>query len=126
MIDDYSIPPLHQDIADIRDEFRRYQFLKAESGGQIVGSVRAGVLDGTCLIQKLVVHSELQNRGIGSLLLSGIEQRFPEAVRFQLFTGRESVRNHVFYTRRGYRVFREMKVSDKLTLVGFEKVNCTS
>jgi len=126
LIDDYSIPPLHQDIADIRDEFRRYQFLKAESGGQIVGSVRAGVLDGTCLIQKLVVHSELQNRGIGSLLLSGIEQRFPEAVRFQLFTGRESVRNHVFYTRRGYRVFREMKVSDKLTLVGFEKVNCTS
>jgi GNAT superfamily N-acetyltransferase len=126
LIDDYSIPPLHQDIADIRDEFRRFLFLKAESGGQIVGSVRAGILDGTGLIQKLVVHPEFQNRGIGSLLLLGIEQSFPDAVRFELFTGRESIQNHVFYTRRGYRAFREMKVSDKLMLVGFEKVNGTT
>jgi GNAT superfamily N-acetyltransferase len=124
LIDDFSIPPLHQDIAEICVEFRRYRFLKAETGGQIVGSVRAGVLEGTCLIQKLVVHPEFQNRGIGSLLLLGIEQSFPDAVRFELFTGRESIRNHVFYTHRGYRAFREMKVSDKLTLVGFEKVNC--
>ena len=56
LIDDYSIPPLHQDIAEIRDEFRRNRFLKAETGGRIVGSVRAGVQGGTCLIQKLIVQ----------------------------------------------------------------------
>ena len=125
LIDDYSIPPLHQDIAEIRDEFRRNRFLKAETGGRIVGSVRAGVQGGTCLIQKLIVHPEYQNRGIGSLLLAGIEQSFPGAGRFELFTGKESARNHAFYSRRGYRAFRETKVSDKLTLIGFEKVNRT-
>ncbi|MGA8778347.1 GNAT family N-acetyltransferase [Methanoregula sp.] len=123
LIDDYSIPPLKQDIIDIRDEFRHTHVLKAEIDKQIVGSIRAEVHEGTCLIKKLIVHPDYQNRGIGSLLLTSIEQSFPHIKRFELFTGRESKRNDVFYKRRGYKPFTEKIINEKLTLVGYEKMN---
>ncbi len=123
LIDDYTIPPLKQDITEIRDEFRHSHFLKAEIDKQIVGSVRAEVHGGTCLIEKLIVHPDYQNRGIGSLLLTHIEQRFPHIKRFELFTGRESKRNNAFYIRRGYKPFKEETINEKLTLVCYEKTN---
>jgi N-acetylglutamate synthase-like GNAT family acetyltransferase len=125
LIDDYTIPPLKQDITEIRDEFRYTHFLKAEIDNQIVGSVRAEVHEGTCLIKKLIVHPDYQNHGIGSLLLTSIEQSFPIAKRFELFTGRESKRNNSFYSRRGYKPFKEETINGKLTLVGYEKMNCS-
>jgi len=51
LIGDSSIPPLTQDMTGIRDEFRHTCFLKVEIGDRIVGSVRAEVLEGTCLIK---------------------------------------------------------------------------
>jgi len=70
-----------------------------------------------------MVHPDCRNHGIGSLLLAGMEERCPLARRFELFTGRESKRNHVFYTRRGYHPFKEEKIDEKLTLIGYEKMN---
>lgn len=121
LINDYSIPPLQQTIADIREEFIQTRFLKAEIDGRIVGSVRAEIQDETCLIKRLIVHPDYQNRGIGSKLLVSGEEIYPHVRRFELFTGSESKSNHLFYTRRGYSPFREVTISDKLTLIYFEK-----
>jgi len=38
LINDYSIPPLKQDITEVQDEFQHAHFLKAEIDKQIVGS----------------------------------------------------------------------------------------
>ena len=62
---DFSIPPLTQTREEIEEEFRQKVFLKAVSGGKIVGSVRAEAQGETCYIGRLIVLPEYQNRGIG-------------------------------------------------------------
>ena len=92
-------------------------------GGKITGSVRACLDDGTCKIGRLIVHPDIQNRGIGTRLLKEIERRFENAGRFELFTGHKSERNLHLYRKLGYRIFRSEKISESLTLVYLEKFN---
>jgi hypothetical protein len=53
--------------------------------------------------------------------MSAIEQRFPTAQRFELFTGTKSERNLYFYHKLGYRPFREEALNETVTLVYLEK-----
>ncbi len=73
--------------------------------------------EGTCLIGRLFVHPDFQNRGIGSQLVRTIEKSFPHADRFELFTGDKSEKNISLYTKLGYREFRREQVSPRLALV---------
>jgi ribosomal protein S18 acetylase RimI-like enzyme len=120
---DHSIPPLLQTAEQIEAEFQSHLFLEALEDDRIVGSVRACLDSGTCRIGKLIVHPDLQNRGIGTKLLKEIERRFDEAERFELFTGHKSERNLHLYRKFGYRIFRREKLNDRLTLVYMEKHN---
>lgn len=119
--DDYTIPPLTQTLEEIRDDFNRRFFLKATVDEQIIGSVRAHLKDETCFIGRLIVHPHHQNRGIGTKLMHGIEARFREAKRFELFTGHRSERNIHLYNKLGYKTFRTEPISDNLKLVYLEK-----
>ncbi len=104
-----------------RDAWAASVILKATLAGRLVGSVRGRMLDGVCAIARLVVHPEFQGRGIGSRLLRAIEERFPEAERFELFTGDKSERNIRLYQRHGYRVTRKDQVSPTVVAVFLEK-----
>ena len=119
---DYSIPPLIQTLEEMRADCTNLVVLKALAGERIVGSVRAGMDSETCLIGRLVVHPDLQNRGIGTSLLAEIESRFEDrAGRFELFTGHKSERNIYLYKKLGYRVFKTERVKENLELVYLEK-----
>lgn len=50
-----------------------------------------------------------------------IEKHFPEAERYELFTGHKSERNLHLYRKLGYRPFRSQRVTEKLTLVFLEQ-----
>lgn len=119
---DFSIPPLLQTIEDIKSEYAYKTFLKAVDSGKIIGSVRANLQDGTCYIGKLIVHPDYQNRGIGTALMNSIENCFKGCKRYDLFTGKKSVKNIYLYNKLGYRIFKEEKISEKLTLVSLEKI----
>jgi ribosomal protein S18 acetylase RimI-like enzyme len=121
LYDDYSIPPLTQTIEQIRADFRQQVVFKAVLDGRIVGSVRGSIQDGTCHIGRLVVHPDLQNRGIGQTLLSTMEKHFDQAHRFELFTGDRSERNLYLYSKCGYRIFRTERLTEKTTIVFLEK-----
>jgi len=121
LYDDWTIPPLTQTLDDLRLRFTDMTILKATEGGTIVGSVRAAEKDGVCAIGRLIVDPDHQRRGIGSRLMEAIEGRFPDALRFELFTGGKSEGNIRLYTRLGYRVSRTEVVSPKLSLVFFTK-----
>lgn len=123
LIDDFSIPPLHQTMDEILSEFNHQIFLKVELSGKIVGSVRIYSENNTCFIGKLIVHPDCQNIGIGTKLLHEAEKQFPDAERYELFTGVKSQRNLYIYGKNGYRIFKDKQISDKLTLVFLEKTN---
>jgi len=118
---DFTIQPLQQTMDDIIREFSSGLFLKAEQEGRIVGSVRASEDGETCYIGKLIVDPELQNKGIGTLLLESIENTFFHLNRYELYTGHKSQRNIHFYRKRGYSELMKKPVSEKLTLVYLEK-----
>ena len=118
---DYTIPPLTQTLAEIKAEIRGRHVLKAVAGGRIQGSVRASLEQGTCCIGRLIVHPAYQNRGLGTKLMQEIEARFPDAQRFELFTGHLSERNLYLYQKLGYRPVRREPVSAKLTMIFLEK-----
>lgn len=123
IIDDFTIPPLHQTIDEILSEFNYQIFLKVELENRIVGSVRTYLKDGTCYIGKLIVHPDYQNIGIGSKLLNAAEMQFKGAKRYELFTGEKSEKNLYIYIKKGYQVFQHKKMSEKLTLAFLEKKN---
>jgi ribosomal protein S18 acetylase RimI-like enzyme len=118
---DYTIAPLVQTAEEIEADFRSRVFLKALKDGAIVGSVRARLDHDTCMIGKLIVHPDHQNRGIGTKLMNEIEGCFDQAGRFELFTGHKSERNLHLYRKLGYRIFRNEKISEQLTIVFLEK-----
>ncbi len=124
---DYSIAPLTQSIREIEAEFENQIFLKASvDDRKIIGSVRAYVRQGTCLIGRLIVHPDFQNQGIGTSLIHEIESRFGHAKRFELFTGHLSKRNIYLYQKLGYQAFNREKVDKNLELVYMEKTDETT
>jgi ribosomal protein S18 acetylase RimI-like enzyme len=117
-----SIPPLLQTLDEIQSQFATRLFLKAVEEERIVGSIR-GYQDGTtCHIERLFVEPERRGRGIGSGLLEAIESHFPQAERFELFTGHKSESNLRLYERAGYRVFARKVIVADLALIFLEKL----
>ena len=120
---DWCIPPLTQTIDEIEMEFTDHIFYKAVNAKKIIGSVRAIAHDNTCFIGRLIVHPELQGKGIGSKLMDTIEKHFSDLRRYELFTGNKSIGNIRFYKRLGYTPFKEEKVNDYLSFIYFNKEN---
>lgn len=120
---DNNIPPLNQTLSEITIDFKSKLFIKAVEANTIVGSVRAFEQNHTCYIERLIVHPDYQNKGIGTSLLNEIENRFSNANRFELFTGSKSEKNLYLYRKLGYKDFKEEKLSESVNLKYLEKMN---
>lgn len=118
---DPDIAPLVQSLSELREDFKRWTYLKAEFEGRLAGMVRAQFSEGGVHIGRLAVSLEFRNRGIGKALMVAAESLFPKARRFELFTGHKSERNLVMYGRLGYREYDRKPVNGKLTHVWMEK-----
>jgi len=119
--DNWSIPPLVESVASVRDHIERHVVLKALIGDRLAGAVRGVVEDGVCLVGRLIVDPELQQRGIGAALLAAIEARHPQATAFELFTGDRSEGNLRLYRRHGYVETHRQPVSSEVSLVFLRK-----
>ena len=120
---DFTIQPLHQTQDNIASEIESHCVLKYVENGKIIGSVRAHISKGTCHINKLIVHPDFQNHGIGTKLLKEIENIFNYAKDFELFTGHKSLKNLHIYHKSGFEIFKSEKISETLTLVYMKKRN---
>ena len=118
---DYTIPPLIQTLAEVKNDLLQQVFLKTERNGKIIGSVRGYKLDDTCYIGRLIVHPDYQNQGIGTALMTEIENNFSNMSRFEIFTGHKSEKNLYLYNKLGYKIFKEEQIDDNLTMIFLEK-----
>jgi GNAT superfamily N-acetyltransferase len=119
--DDYSLPPLKQTLWELLSEYDDQTILVARRGSEVVGSVRAQLENETCTIGRLIVHPRMQRQGLGTCLMNAIEAKFPQAGRYELFTGHRSEGNLRLYHQLGYEKFREETVSSGLRMVYLEK-----
>jgi ribosomal protein S18 acetylase RimI-like enzyme len=118
---DYSIPPLTETEASMREDFAEAVFLKAIDAGELVGSVRGRRRGSTCHIARLAVNPGRRRLGIGATLMRAIELVFDEASRFELFTGERSESNLRLYRGLGYSEFKRERLSESVPLVFMEK-----
>ncbi|HEX2960001.1 MAG TPA: GNAT family N-acetyltransferase [Chitinispirillaceae bacterium] len=100
----YSIVPIAQTLEQLRIETDEFTYIKAVARKQIVGSVRARLIDGTCHIGRVIVEPIFQRCGYGSLLIHEIEKKFPGAAVYELFTAEKSPENIGFYSKNGYAI----------------------
>lgn len=122
LYNDFNIPPLLQSLDELRDEVKNGLCLVAKTASRVTGSVRAYVEGDICKIGKLIVHPDHQRQGIGTQLLLEIEQRFPAAVAYEVFTGHKSINNINLYSKLGYTFSSEKKLNEKVTLTYLTKV----
>jgi ribosomal protein S18 acetylase RimI-like enzyme len=123
LYNDWSIPPLKQTLESLQEEINAGQVLKCVKGSMLVGSVRAHSQNGQAHVGRLIVEPALQGQGIGSALLKEIEDRYPAASSFELFTGSRSQGNIRLYQRLGYRIVGEKALSSSVTLVFMSKLS---
>ena len=113
--------PLKQPLDELAGELNNGVILKLVSDDNtIIGSVRANTKDGTTHIGKLMVHPDYRRRGLGSKLLTEIENCFPKT-RYELFTATKSVNNIRLYQKRGYEIFDHKQINDELVFVYIQK-----
>ena len=119
--DDYNIPPLTQTLTEIESDFDNYTFYVAKINGVIVGSVNLKVEKGIGLIGRLIVRPDIQNQGIGTILMDYVEANHTDLDAFELFTGYKSERNLSFYSKRGYQEFKRQPVHARLVFIFMRK-----
>lgn len=120
---DFEMPPLTETLESHRARYATNVVLKAtDPSGRIVGSVQGEPReDGTCYVARLAVDPSAQRRGIGRALALALEAEFPDAARFELFTGHLSAETIRLYHSLGYLETHRDVVSERLTLVWMEK-----
>lgn len=122
LYDDYTIPPLTEDLAETAARLERATVLKAVAGSRIVGSVQLVIDGSTGQIERLLVAPDWQGRGLGTRLLRAAEQLAPaEVTSYTLNTGAQSDRNLGLYRKAGYREVRREPQTPKVDLVHLSK-----
>lgn len=119
-----SMPPAHETLAELIDlKERGTCFLVGLTEcGDVVGTVRAELVGDTVEVGRLAVLDTHLRRGVGTALMRGLETVFPDARRFDLFTGADATGPIELYQRLGYRVYATERM-DRWTMVRMAKAS---
>ena len=102
---DLDLPPLVETLSEVEAQLDDAAViaLGLRLTGRLVGSVRVRLRGETAEVGRLVVAPDLQGRGLGTRLLTCVDDVLPVGVRrLELFTGEHSHANLRLYQRHGY------------------------
>jgi ribosomal protein S18 acetylase RimI-like enzyme len=72
-------------------------------------------------VGRLVVDPGVQRSGIATTLMLALEERFPEAACFELFTGGMNEPGMGLYVKLGYSEVRRERIDERLEIVFLRK-----
>lgn len=104
-----DLPTLKESLDDLQQQFDDgvVFFVAEDDAGRVVGTVR-GTLDGDSVyIGRLAVADGCTRMGVATALMGGLEDHFPDAGRFDLFTGADASAPLALYAKLGYHVTHE-------------------
>lgn len=120
--EDWTLPPMRESEESVLESMRTGVVLVAEESGHIVGTVQGNRTETSSVyVGRLAVDPKVQSRGIGRALTVAIENHFPDATEFELFTGHLSQTALSLYESLGYTRVDEVPERDGLTLVYLTK-----
>ncbi|MFP4362995.1 MAG: GNAT family N-acetyltransferase [Spirochaetia bacterium] len=115
-----DLPPLCETLQDLDSQFQDHIILKALADDRIIGTVRGKMKQDGFWIERLAVHPEYQNSGIGKSLMLHIENQ-AQTTTFKLFTGSKDPKTIHLYESLGYKTYESRKESEKITLIFMKK-----
>lgn len=116
------VPPMDETLEEFQAAIARGGVLKAVLGDRSVGAVRGTPdPDGTVLVGRLCVRPDLGRGGVGRALMEAIEDLFPEASRFILYTGERTPHTRRLYESLGYVVTHDETVTGDIRLLWMAK-----
>jgi ribosomal protein S18 acetylase RimI-like enzyme len=115
------IPPMVQTVDELRAEIEKQTVLVGMLEDRIVASVRGYQVESVAYLGRFIVEPERQGQGIGTLMIGALEQSFPTADTFELFTGHRSEANLRLYRRLGYVEVKRKQVDAGLSMVFLRK-----
>ena len=122
-IDPQAMSPVRESLEDLqRLQEGGMRTLVAVDGDRVVGTVRGALTPAATLEGgRLGVDDGFEKRGIGAALMLALEDHFPEATRYELYTAKQATGPIRLYESLGYRIFRERSQPD-WDMVWLEKV----
>jgi GNAT superfamily N-acetyltransferase len=99
----YGAPTAGIDLVENHREWiERYHYYKITAGAEIIGGVMV-VPDGDCYyLEALFITPALQNQGMGTRAMRFVEEAYPTAEKWALYTAHLSHRTQRFYEKLGY------------------------
>jgi len=116
-----NLPALQQTLGELQNDFDGAVFIKAVVNGKIIGSVRGQASNGSALVSGISVHPYFKRRDIGRRLVDEIEKAFPDAKRFEAFTGRPNTHGLQLLGQAGYQEFKTEPFTPAITWVYLQK-----
>jgi ribosomal protein S18 acetylase RimI-like enzyme len=121
-MDPCVMEPVRETLEDLQGlQEAGMRTLVAVDSDRVAGTVRGRLTaDGTVEIGRLAVDDGFERRGIAAALMLALEDEFPDAVRFELYTAKEATGPIRLYERLGYSIFRE-RLHNPWDMVWLEK-----
>ncbi|WBW95701.1 GNAT family N-acetyltransferase [Oceanirhabdus sp. W0125-5] len=120
---DYDTNPMFEKLEKIQYKIENHNYYKIISDGKIIGGIHAyskGAFQ--YYINRLFIHPDYENLGIGKKAMVFIENQFPDARIWTLETPHKSLKNHYFYENLGYiRTGQVEEINENLKLIYFKK-----